>query len=145
MITYAEFFAQHNKEPGFPIELTELVDAKVAKIPKGTIIFPIFYTSDTKPTTLPDITKLSLITDIVETTNEWIIRDTDVYKVTQEMLSKTKLDLPIEDYKDALDTYIPQVLQILLTKLPEIHYKEDLRRVYVGFIFFVTHLTPYEV
>jgi hypothetical protein len=141
MINYQQLFS---KPGSIPSEYSN-----IAIIPKGSNIWPIFYKATAAPvvsnpsTGAVNLNTEPVIVDLVESTVDWVVRGETIFELSAEMMGNLEIELPIDDYKKSLDNYIPQSLPVLMTKLPEILYKEELGRVYVGFIFFIEHLTSY--
>lgn len=146
-ITYKELFTKPEKT--IPVGTAQ---SEVAKIPAKSSMWGLFYdTTDLSPETLEsyllDPTKakdMPLMMSLVPSQEEWIVQAAETYKVTAEALPRIQLWLPFKDYTKFLDTLVFHQNQILISKLPKPYYKESERRVFVGFIFFVAHLEPYE-
>ena len=146
-ITYKELFVKPEKT--IPVGT---VQAEVAKIPAKSSMFGLFYdTTDLSPETLesylldPKKAKdMPIMMSLVPSQEEWIVEASETYKVAAESLPRIQLWLPFKDYVKNLDTLIFHQNQILVSRLPKPYYKDTEKRVFVGFVFFVAHLEPYE-
>lgn len=146
-ITCKELFGKAEKT--IPVGSTQ---ADVAKIPAKSSLFGLFYsTEDLSPETvekyLLDPTKAikqPIMVALVPSQEDWAVQASDSHKITEDALKELELWLPFKDYKKYMHTIVFHPNQILVSRLPKPYYKDTEKRVYVGFLFFVAHLVPYD-
>jgi len=146
-ITYKELFGKPEKS--IPLGSSQ---ADIAKIPAKSSMFGVFYsTEDLSPETvekyLLDPSKAvnqPIMVALVPSQEDWIVQASESYKVTADALPKLELWLPFKDYKKYLNTLVFHQNQVLVSRLPKPYYKDTEKRVYLGFLFYVAHLVPYD-